>query len=322
MSKAILVRQNGGPDVMQLEERTLAALKPDEVQVRHEAIGLNFVDTYYRSGLYKAPLPAVLGQEGAGIIVNVGADVTTHKVGDRVSYYGPMGSYAEERNMPSAMALHVPEAVDMQTAAAITLKGFTAYYLLKMTHQLKAGETILIHAAAGGVGQILVQWAKHIGATIIATVGTDEKAEMVRALGADHVINMRKEDFAARVKDITADKGVDVVYDSIGKDTFTQSLSCLRMRGLMVSFGNASGPVSIPDLGVLTTKGLFLTRPSIFPYFHEAQTIQTAAQELFDLVSKGVLSIKIGQTFALKDAAKAHTALETRQTIGATVLIP
>lgn len=322
MSKAMFVRQTGGAEVLSFEDRTLPEPVPGEIQVRHEAIGLNFVDIYLRTGLYKAELPTVLGQEGAGTVVKTGAGVTDFKIGDRISYYGPTGSYAEERNMPAANALPIPDGVDAQTAAAITLKGMTAYCLLKMVYELKSTDTILFHAAAGGVGQIAVQWAKHIGAKVIGTVGSDEKVEMMHALGADHVINMRKHNFAEKVAEITGGKGVDVVYDSIGKDTFEASLSCLRTRGLMVSFGNSSGPVAIANLGILTPKGLYLTRPSLFPYFTDRTITLKAAAELFALVKSGVLSIRIGQTFALKDAAAAHTALENRQTIGATVLLP
>lgn len=322
MSKAVFVRQTGGPEVLSFEDRTIDDPGPGEIQVRHEAIGLNFIDTYVRTGLYKTELPTVLGQEGAGVIIKTGQGVTDLKVGDRISYFGPTGSYAQERNMPAANALPVPDDVPLDIAAAITLKGITACYLLTMTWPLKKGETILFHAAAGGVGQIAVQWAKHIGATVIATVGSDEKAQIVRQLGADHVINMREEDFAARVAEITGGKGVDVVYDSLGKESFEDSLSCLRPRGLMVSFGNTTGPVSIDNLGILTAKGLYVTRPSIYPYFNEPETTRAAAAQVYDLVAKGVLSIQIGQRFALSDAAKAHIALESRQTVGSTIIEP
>lgn len=322
MSKAVFVRENGGPEVLSFEDRTLDAPSANEIQVRHEAIGLNFIDVYLRTGLYPAKLPTVLGQEAAGIVTKIGDNVTDFKPGDRITYFGPTGSYAQERNMPAANAIPAPDDVPLDIAAAITLKGITACYLLTMTWPLKKGETILFHAAAGGVGQIAVQWAKHIGATVIATVGSDEKAEIVRGLGADHVINMRKESFAERVEQITGGKGVDVVYDSLGKDTFDGSLASLRTRGLMVSFGNTTGAVSVPNLGILTAKGLYLTRPSIYPYLSEPEPTRAAAAQLFNLVMKGVLSINIGQRFSLEDAAKAHIALESRQTVGSTIIEP
>lgn len=322
MSKAIFLRQTGGPEVLSFEDRDLEAPGVGEIQLRQEAIGLNFIDTYIRTGLYPTNLPTVLGQEGAGIITAIGPEVEGFEIGDRISYYGPTGSYAQERNLPAKNALPVPDDVPLDVAAAITLKGMTTCYLLTMTWPLKKGETILFHAAAGGVGQIAVQWAKHIGATVIGTVGSDEKAERVRALGADHVINIRNENFAERVKEITNGKGVDVVYDSLGKDTFEQSLECLRMRGLMVSFGNATGPVSVPSLAALTPKALFLTRPSLYPYFNEPQATRDAAAQVFDLVSKGILQITIGQRFPLEDTAKAHMALEGRQTVGSTIIEP
>lgn len=321
MNKAITIESLGGTDKLQFVDWPVEPPAEGEIQVQHEAIGLNFIDTYFRTGLYKASLPMVLGQEAAGVVTKVGAGVTAFKTGDHVAYYGAMGAYTQTRNISASAALPVPDGVELDVAAAITLKGMTACYLLTMTHKLTKNDTILFHAASGGVGQIAIQWAKHIGATVIGTVGSEEKAEMARDNGADHVINLRKEDFVARVNEITEGRGVDVVYDSIGKDTFEQSLECLRPLGLMVSFGNSSGPVTT-SLSVLTPKALFLTRPTLGPYFADHQTRLASAKILFDLVANGVLTIKIGQRFALEDAGKAQDALEGRKTIGATVLLP
>jgi NADPH2:quinone reductase len=322
MNKAIIIEEFGGTDKLQYVDWPVTDPGEGEIQVRHEAIGLNFIDAYFRTGLYKAPLPTVLGKEAAGVVTKIGPGVSDFTEGDRIAYYDPMGSYTGTRNLKAIDALPVPDGVDLETAAAITLKGMTACYLLTMTHKLKKQDTILFHAAAGGVGQIAVQWAKHIGATVIATVGTDEKAEKAHANGADHVIHMRKENFVDCVKDITNGQGVEVVYDSIGKDTFEDSLECLRPLGLMVSFGNSSGPVSVPSLGILAPKSLFLTRPSLSPYYTDQKVKLESAKKLYELTASGVLKIMIGQRFALADAAKAHEALEGRKTIGATILQP
>ncbi len=323
MSKAISIKAFGGPEVLTLEEREIGAPGKGEIAIKQEAIGLNFIDVYGRTGLYPNPLPFVPGQEGAGVVTAVGPDVTEFKPGDRIAYHGALGAYAEERLLPAAKALPLPDDIGFDIGAAITLKGLTACYLLTMTWQVKPGETILFHAAAGGVGLLAVQWAKSIGAHVIGTVGSDEKAALARAAGAHDVINLRTENFAERVREITGGRGVDVVYDSIGKDTFDASLDCLRPRGLMVSFGNSSGPVAVPSLGVLATKGsLYVTRPTTAHYFSDRNVELASARTLFDMVREGTLSIKIGQRFALADAAEAHRALEGRQTTGSTILLP
>ena len=323
MSKAVIVREHGGPQVLSYEDRALAAPGPGEVSIRNRAIGLNFIDTYQRSGLYKVPLPFVAGNEGAGEVTAVGPGVDDVKVGDRVTYSGPIGAYAEERLMPAGRTAPIPEGIDFETAAAVTLKGITAYYLIFQTWPLKAGETILIHAAAGGVGQILTRWAKAIGATVYGTAGSSEKLDLVRAAGADEGINYRQEDFAQRVRELTAGRGVDVVYDGVGKATFDGSLDSLRTRGLMVSYGNASGPVSIPSLVVLSVKGsLYLTRPTTASYTATTQELRTAVGAVFEAVKSGVIEVAINQRFALADVAAAHSALENRQTTGSTILIP
>jgi len=296
---------------------------PGEVVVRNRAIGLNFIDTYQRSGLYKVPLPFVAGNEGAGEVVELGPGVDDVEVGDRVAYSGPVGAYADERIMPAGRLAAIPDGVDYETAAAVTLKGITAYYLLFQTWPLKAGERILVHAAAGGVGLLLTRWAKALGATVYGTAGSDEKVAMAKDAGADDVINYREEDFVARVRELTAARGVDVVYDGVGQATFEGSLDCLRPRGLMVSFGNASGPVSIPNLVVLSTKGsLYLTRPTTATYVATTQELRAATDAVFQAVLDGVLDVAINQRFALEDAREAHEALESRRTTGSTVLLP
>jgi len=323
MTKAITISAFGGPEVLTLEDREIGAPGKGEIRLKQEAIGLNFIDVYQRTGLYPNPLPFVPGQEGAGTVTAIGPDVTEFKPGDRIAYHGAIGAYAQERLLPAAKAVPLPEDIGFDIGAAIMLKGMTACYLLTMTWPLKPGETILFHAAAGGVGLLAVQWAKSIGAHVIGTVGSDEKADLAHAAGADDVINIRSEDFAKRVREITEGRGVDVVYDSIGKDTFEASLDCLRPRGLMVSFGNSSGPVSVPSLGILATKGsLYLTRPTTAHYFSDRAVELASASMLFDKVRDGTLSIKIGQRFALADAAEAHRALEGRQTTGSTILLP
>lgn len=323
MSKAVFVRAHGGPEVLSVEDRTLPDPGPGEIRVRNRAIGLNFIDTYQRSGLYQLPLPFVAGNEGAGEVSAVGDGVTDLNVGDRVTYSGPPGAYAEERNMPAGRASPIPDGVDFETAAAVTLKGITAYYLLFQTWPLKAGETILFHAAAGGVGQIAVPWAKAIGARVIATAGSAEKLALAKAAGADEVINYREEAFAPKVRELTGGKGVDVVYDGVGKDTFEPSLDCLRPRGLMVSFGNASGPVSVPNLGILAAKGsLYLTRPTTAAYTATTAELRAAVKAVFDAVLAGTIGVTIHQRYALDEVAEAHRALEARETTGSTVLIP
>ena len=323
MSRAFYVRAYGGPDAMQLEDRTLDAPGPGQIAIRNTAIGLNFVDTYQRSGLYSTPLPFVAGNEGAGEVLAVGQGVTGFSPGDRIAYQGPVGAYADERLLPADKAVHIPKGVSYETAAAALLKGATAFYLLHWTHELKAGETVLVHAAAGGTGQILVQWAKALGAKVIATAGSEEKCELVRALGADLVVNYKTGDFVAEAKTFTADRGVDVVYDGVGKATFEASLDCLRVRGLMVSFGNASGPVSLPRLGLLADKGsLYVTRPTGGAYFRTAEDIRTAAAALFKMIEAGKINVAIDQLRPLAEAVEAQIALEARETTGSTVLIP
>jgi NADPH2:quinone reductase len=321
MSKAVFVHRHGGPEVLTVGERELPAPGPGEVRVRNHALGLNFIDTYQRSGLYPQQLPFIAGNEGAGEVTAVGEGVTDLAVGDRVAYSGPLGAYAEERNLPAGRAALIPDGISYETAAAVTLKGITAYYLLFETWPLEAGETILFHAAAGGVGLIATQWASALGARVIGTAGSPAKLELARQAGADVMINYREEDFVERVRTETAGRGVDVVYDGVGKDTFSGSLDCLRPRGLMVSFGNASGPVSIPNLGVLATKGsLYLTRPSTATYMATTAELRTAVAAVFDAILAGTISVSIDQRFALDDVAAAHRALEGRETTGSTVL--
>jgi len=323
MSRAFVVREYGGPEQLQLDDIEIAAPGPGQLKIRNRAIGLNFVDVYQRTGLYATPLPFVAGNEGAGEVLAVGPGVTGFAPGDRVAYQGPVGAYADERLLPADKAVHLPEGISYETAAAALLKGATAFYLLHWTHELKAGETVLIHAAAGGTGQILVQWAKAIGATVIATAGSEEKCELVRALGADLVIDYKTDDFVAHVKEFTNGRGVDVVYDGVGKATFEPSLDCLRPRGLMVSFGNASGPVALPRLGILADKGsLYVTRPTGAAYFRTAEDIRTAAGALFNMIELGRIKIAIDQTRPLAEAVEAQMALEARETTGSTVLIP
>ena len=323
MSRAVFVRSLGGPEVLSVEEREVGAPGPGEIKVRNKAVGLNFIDTYQRTGLYSVPLPFVAGNEGAGEVTAVGEGVSAFKPGDRIAYSGPVGAYADERLLPADKAVPVPDGVSDEVAAAAMLKGTTAFYLLHWTHEVKAGDRLLIHAAAGGTGQILVQWAKAKGAVVIATAGSDEKCEFARKLGADLAINYRDQDFVAAVKDFTGGRGVDVVYDGVGKATFEPSLDCLRPRGLMVSFGNASGPVSVPSLGILATKGsLYVTRPTSGAYFPDAASLRTAASALFKAIADGTLTIEIGQRLPLAEAAEAHRLLEARETTGATLLIP
>ena len=323
MSRAFIVREYGGPEQLGLEEVEVGMPGPGQIKLRNRAIGLNFVDTYQRSGLYPMALPFVAGNEGAGEVMAVGAGVTDFRPGDRVAYQGPAGAYADERLLPADKAVPLPAGISYETAAASLLKGATAFYLLHWTHQLRPAETILVHAAAGGTGQILVQWAKAIGATVIGTAGSEDKCDIVTGCGADLAINYRTDDFVARVREFTAGRGVDVVYDGVGKATFEGSLDCLRPRGLMVSFGNASGPVSIPRLAILAEKGsLFLTRPTGAAYFRTADDIRTAAAALFEMLASGKIRVPIDRVLPLSEAVEAHRALEARQTTGSTVLVP
>jgi NADPH2:quinone reductase len=324
MVKAIRITETGGPDVLSLKDVDLPDPGTGEVRVRHTAIGLNYIDTYFRSGLYPAPLPCGLGLEAAGVVDAVGSGVTTLKEGDRVAYgTGPLGAYSEAQNAPANRLVKIPDGVSDKDAAAMMLKGMTAHYLLRRTYEVKAGDTILFHAAAGGVGLIACQWAKHLGATVIGTAGSEEKAELARRAGAEHIILYRQEDVPARVREITGGKMVPVVYDGVGKDTFEMSLNCLAMRGLMVSFGNASGAVPPLDIGILNQKGsLFLTRPSLAGYTATDEDLAMTAADLFDVMAKGAVKADVRQEYALADAAQAHRDLEGRKTTGATVLIP
>jgi NADPH2:quinone reductase len=323
MTKAVVVTAHGGPEVLEFKDWPVAAPAPGQLLIKQHAIGVNFVDVYQRTGLYPANPPFVAGNEGAGEVLAVGEGVADIKPGDRIVYQGTPGAYAEERLIPAAKAVPLPADVSFEQGAAVMLKGTTAYYLLHRTFAVKRGQAILFHAAAGGTGLIACQWAKALGATVIGTAGSDEKVALALAHGCDHVINYRTENFAARVKELTNGKGVDVVYDGNGKDTFEASLDCLKPLGMMVSFGNASGPVAIPDLGVLARKGsLFVTRPTGASYLSRREELVEAGYALFKAIESGAIKVQIGQRFALKDAADAHRALEDRKTVGSTVLIP
>ena len=324
MTHAIRIHETGGPEVLCWEEVGAGETAPNEARVRHAAVGLNFIDIYHRSGLYPLPLPSGLGLEGAGVVEAVGSAVTDLRPGDRVAYAGgPPGAYAEVRNIPADRLVKLPDGIDFRTAAAMMLQGMTAQYLLRRTYRVQPGDTILIQAAAGGVGLIVCQWAKALGATVIGTVSSDEKAALAQAHGCDHPIIYTRENFVARVREITQGEGVPVVYDSIGKDTFTGSLDCLRPLGMMVTFGNASGPVPPVDTLELSKRGsLFLTRPTLFTYVAKRSDLLATAQELFDVVAAGKVKIEVNQTYALKDAAQAHIDLAARKTTGSTVLLP
>ena len=325
MTKAIIIHETGGADVLKWEDVTLGEPGPGEATVRHTDIGLNFIDIYGRTGLYPLPsLPHGLGMEGAGEVTAIGEGVSDIEVGDRVAYVAaPPGAYAEERNVAADRLVKLPDGIANDTAAAMMLKGLTAQYLIRQIHKVKAGDTILIHAAAGGVGLIVCQWAKHLGATVIGTVGSDEKAELAKQHGCDHAIIYTRESFKDRVADITGGEGVEVVYDSIGKDTFMDSLDCLKPLGMMVTFGNATGPVDPFAPGLLAAKGsLFVTRPTLFTYIAKRDDLVAMANDLFDVVSSGAVKIEINQTYDLKDAAQAHRDLEGRKTTGCTILKP
>lgn len=322
MSKAIRIEQTGGPEVMKLVDVEVGAPGPGQVQIMQHASGLNYIDVYFRTGLYPQPLPAGVGQEGAGVITAVGAGVTNLMVGDRVAYAGgPQGSYSELRNMPAAPVVKLPKGISFETGAAMMLKGMTVQYLFRRTYKLQKGQTILFHAAAGGVGLIAMQWAKALGVTVIGTVGSEEKGALARAHGCDHVILYKKENVAERVREITKGAMVPVVYDAVGKDTFQASLDSLQTFGLMVSFGNASGPV--PPLALTALKGsLYITRPSLLPHTASRANLEEISADLFKVVESGKVKIKIEQRYALADAAQAHRDLESRKTTGSTVIIP
>ena len=323
MTKAIVVRSLGGAEVLKLEEVPLGPPGPGEVQVRQAAIGLNFIDVYFRTGLYKTELPFIPGKEGAGTVTALGEGVTDFAVGDRVAYASAEGAYAAELNVAARHLVKVPDDIPLETAAAMMLKGMTAQYLLLQTYKVGPGSVILFHAAAGGVGLIAGQWAKALGATVIGTAGSQAKIDLALANGYDHVIEYGKEDFAVRVRELTDGAGVDVVYDSVGRDTFPKSLDCLKPRGLFVSFGNASGPVDAFNLGLLSQKGsLYATRPTLFAYIATRAALDACANSLFDVVQSNKVRINIHQTYPLADAARAHTDLEARRTSGTTLLIP
>jgi NADPH2:quinone reductase len=323
MTKAIRIHTHGGPEVMRWEDVPTAEPGPGEALVRHAAVGLNYIDVYFRTGLYKTPLPAILGMEAAGTVAALGEGVSDLAVGDRVAYAtGPIGAYATERVIAADRLVKLPDGIDFQTAAGMMLQGMTAQYLLRRTYRVQPGDTILVHAAAGGVGLILCQWGKHLGATVIGVVSSEQKAELARAHGAAHVL-LSSADIPAEVKRITGGAMVPVVYDSIGKDTFMASLDCLAPLGMMVSYGNASGPVGAIDVGLLAAKGsLFLTRPSLATYTAKRSDLLASANELFAVVQSGAVKIRVNQTFKLSEAAEAHRALEARKTTGSTVLLP
>ena len=325
MTRAIRIHETGGPEVLRWETVAIGDPGPGQVRIRHTAIGLNFIDTYHRSGLYPLPsMPSGIGLEAAGVIEALGPDVSDFAVGDRVAYAAaPAGAYAEVRLHAADKVVHIPDGIEDTTAAAMMLKGLTAWYLLRRTYPVAAGETILIHAAAGGVGLIACQWAKHLGATVIGTVGTDEKAELAKANGCEHTIVYTRENFADRVREITEDKGVPVVYDSVGAATFEGSLDCLKPRGLMVTFGNASGPVPPVPPALLSSKGsLYLTRPTLGHYTPTRADLEAATAELFGVVRDGVVKIAVNQAYPLADAVQAHRDLESRKTTGSTIFRP
>jgi NADPH2:quinone reductase len=324
MVKAIRIARTGGPEVMEYVDVEVGAPGPGEARVRQHAIGLNFIDVYFRSGLYPQPLPGGIGMEGAGVVEAVGEGVTVVKPGDRVAYAGrPTGAYAEVRNMPAEILVQLPDAISFETGAAMMLQGLTVQYLFRRTYPLKEGQTILFHAAAGGVGLIACQWARAMGVKMIGTVGSDQKGELALANGCSHVINYNRENVVERVMEITGGEKVPVVYDSIGKDTFMASLDCLQPLGMMVSFGSASGPVPPLSLQELASRGsLFLTRPTLFAYAAKRHDLEAMAADLFQMVASGAVKVPINQTYRLADAARAHEELEGRKTTGSSILIP
>jgi NADPH2:quinone reductase len=323
MTHAIRFHKTGGPEVLVWEEVPVGKPGPGQARIRHTAVGLNFVDIYNRSGLYPGQLPSGLGGEGAGVVEEVGPGVSHLKAGDRVAYgAAPIGAYAEERLIPADRLLKLPDSIDDKTAAAMMLKGLTTQYLIRQTYRVKAGDTILLHAAAGGVGLILSQWAKHLGATVIGTVGSDDKARLAQAHGCAHTIVYTREDFVKRVDEITGGKKVPVVYDSVGKDTFLKSLDCLAPLGVVALFGQSSGAVEPLNLGLLAAKGsLYVTRPTLNTYAAKHESLTAMAKELFDVVQSGAVKIEVHQTYPLKDAAKAHADLAARKTTGSTVFL-
>ena len=323
MTKAIRIHANGGPEVMRWEDVPTPEPAAGQALVAHEAVGLNYIDVYFRTGLYKAPsMPLIIGMEGAGTVVSVGPGVSAVKAGDRVAYAGPIGAYAAKRVIAADRLVLLPDGIDARTGAAMMLQGLTAQYLLRRTHRVQPGDTVVVHAAAGGVGLIMCQWARHLGVRVIGVVSTEAKAELARENGATHVV-IGTDTLAAEVRRITDGAMVPVVYDSVGRDSFAASLDCLAPLGTMVTFGNASGPVPPVEPSLLTGKGsLFLTRPTLATYTAKRSDLEAMAAELFEVVASGAVRIRVNQTFALSDAAAAHRALEARQTTGSTVLIP
>jgi len=322
--KAVKIKKNGGPEVLDLEEITLNKPIKNEVLIEHAAIGLNYIDTYHRSGLYPLMMPSGLGMEASGIIKEIGSEVSNFSVGDKVAYAAvPLGAYSSHRIYKTNNLVKVPKEIDLNIAAAIMTKGLTTYYLLYKTYPVSSGETILFHAAAGGVGQIFCQWAKSLGCKVIGTVGNEEKVEIAKKNGCDEIINYNKEDFAKKVMELTDDKGVSVVYDGVGKSTFEKSLECLKTRGMMVSFGNASGaldPVNVPKM--LQPKGLFFVRPSMGQYLNTNEELNEAAKALFEKISSGEINIEIFKKYKLDDIKQAHIDLENRKIIGPAIIVP
>ena len=324
MSKSIIIKKNGGPEVLELEDVDIKSPGPDELKVTNHAIGLNYIDTYHRSGLYPLPLPSGIGLEAAGKVDEVGKNITEFNKGDNIAYAAiPIGAYSQQRIIPAKIAVKIPEWISYKLAATLMTKGLTTNYLLTKTYKLKANETILFHAAAGGVGQIFAQWAKSIGAKVIGTVGSNEKIEIAKANGYDNVINYTKDDFAKEVMKLTNNKGVSAVFDGVGKNTFKGSIACLKPRGMMVSFGNASGPLDPVNVAKdIQSKSLFLTRPTIGHYFTNRQEIQKGADEIFEKIKFGMIKIKIFKEYKLSEAKQAHQDLESRKLTGPAILIP
>ena len=322
--KTVIISKTGGPEVLELKDIKLEDPKPNEVLIKNEAIGLNYIDTYHRSGLYPIELPSNIGIEGAGVIEKIGSDVNDFNIGDKVAYASmPIGSYSTHRNFPTTKLVKVPEGIELENVATLMTKGITTFYLLHKTYPVKSGETILFHAAAGGVGQILCQWAKSLGCIVIGTVGSDKKIDIAKTNGCDHVINYSKEDFSEKVKEITNGKGVPVVYDGVGKKTFNGSIECLKIRGTMVSFGNASGPLDLCNVTKsLAPKGLYLTRPSIAHYTTTREELDEAASKVFKMFITKKFNLKIFRKYSLTEVVKAHQDLENRKILGPAVIIP
>ncbi len=324
MPKSIIIKKNGGPEVLEISDVKIDKPGPKEIKIQNIAVGLNYIDTYHRSGLYPLKLPSGIGLEGAGVVLEVGSEVNNFNKGDNIAYAAtPLGSYSEERNIPEKIAVKIPKGVSHKVAASIMTKGLTTYYLLNKTYKVNSGDTVLFHAAAGGVGQIFTQWAKSIGCRLIGTVGSDDKIDVAKKNGCDFVINYKKDSFDKKVLEITNNKGVNVVYDGVGKDTLEKSLNCLKTRGMMISFGNASGalsPIDVPKL--LQPKGLFFVRPSMGQYLSTSEELNEASKNLFEKIKFGKVKIKIFKEYKLKDVKQAHIDLESRKIIGPAILVP